>query len=278
MENLAKKYPEDFVGIAVHAGDRRDPLDCFAYRWNAANYGRPTLHMNRNLFLVNEIAVNEFEVEKAKGADMDIEVSAMWDEQKENITVTPSVTFRVPKKENVYGFAYILTEDGMSRPDWGQLNNYAGKKDRLGISEELDYFINAEYYIKGFKNNFVAIEAEGVKSPLTGYITTPIEADKTQSHKYIYRNISRNKILQDKTKLKVCVLLINLKTGQIENAAKCSISDANTTDISSLPQKENTSVETERYTIDGRRIMAPQKGINLVKYSDGRVRKEIVTR
>ena len=113
---------------------------------------------------------------------------------------------------------------------------------------------------------------------MTGYITTPIEADKTQSHKYIYRNISRNKILQDKTKLKVCVLLINLKTGQIENAAKCSISDANTTDISSLSQKENTAVETERYTINGRRIMTPQKGINLVKYSDGRVRKEFVTR
>ena len=278
MENLAKKYPEDFVGIAVHAGDRRDPLDCFAYRWNAANYGRPTLHMNRNLFLVNEIAVNEFEAEKAKGADMDIEVSAMWDEQKENITVTPSVTFRVPKKEGVYGFAYILTEDGMSRPDWGQLNNYAGKKDRLGISEELDYFINAEYWIKGFKNNFVAIEAEGVKSPLTGYITTPIEADKTQSHKYVFQKISRNKNLQDKSKLNVCVLLINMKTGQIENAAKCSISDANTTDISSLPQKENTAVEIERYTIDGHRIMAPQKGINLVKYSDGRVRKEFVTR
>ena len=113
---------------------------------------------------------------------------------------------------------------------------------------------------------------------MTGYITTPIEADKTQSHKYVFQKISRNKNLQDKSKLNVCVLLINMKTGQIENAAKCRISDDKTTGISSLPQKENTAVETERYTIDGRRIMAPQKGINLVKYSDGRVRKEFVTR
>ena len=166
----------------------------------------------------------------------------------------------------------------MKSPNWIQYNNYSGRTAERGVSKELDYFINAPYGVRNLENNFVAIAAEGVKAPLTGYIKTPIEADKTQSHEYVFRNISHKRVIQDKSKLNVCVLLINMKTGQIENAAKCSISDANTTDISSLPQKENTAVETERYTINGRRIMTPQKGINLVKYSDGRVRKEFVTR
>ena len=132
--------------------------------------------------------------------------------------------------------------------------------------------------MRNLENNFVAIAAEGVKAPLTGYIKTPIEADKTQSHEYVFRNISHKRVIQDKSKLNVCVLLINMKTGQIENAAKCRISDAKTTGISSSSQRKSAAAATARYTLEGRRIQTPQKGVNIVKYSDGRVRKEIVTR
>lgn len=72
-------------------------------------------------------------------------------------------------------------------------------------------------------------------------------------------------------------MLINIKTGQIENAAKCTISPASTTAISSASEGECSVVETARYTLDGRRITTPQKGVNIVKYSDGRVCKEVVT-
>lgn len=83
--------------------------------------------------------------------------------------------------------------------------------------------------------------------------------------------------MQDKSKLNVCVLLINKTTGRIENAAKCTISEPNTTAISTVSEGKDTAVETARYTLDGRRITTPQKGINIVKYSDGRVSKEVVT-
>ena len=75
----------------------------------------------------------------------------------------------------------------------------------------------------------------------------------------------------------VPILLINKQTGKIENAAKCSIADAQTTSISSVSDRKETAIETARYTLDGRQITAPQKGINIVKYSDGRVRKEVIT-
>ena len=113
--------------------------------------------------------------------------------------------------------------------------------------------------------------------PLRGYIQTPIIANETQSHEYVFRNISRKTIIQDKAKLSVCVLLINLQTGQIENATKCSIDDATATSIVPLSQKLQNTIEVARYTIDGCRILTPQKGVNIVKYSDGSVRKEVVT-
>lgn len=279
MENLAKTYPDDFIGIAVHTGGRADPLSCTDYVKKAAeNLSRPTLLMNRNLFLTNFKAITEFEEERSRGADMDIDVTATWDDRQENITVTPRVTFRIDKKDAMYGFAYVLTEDGMSNPNWQQNNYYSGRTEDLGKSDELDYFIKAGYAVKGLENNFVAIAAEGVKAPLTGYIQTPIKADEPQTHTYVFQNISSKKVIQDKAKLKVCVLLINIKTAQIENAAKCSISPANTTEISSVSEGQNSVVETARYTLDGRRITTPQKGINIVKYSDGRVYKEVVTR
>ena len=112
---------------------------------------------------------------------------------------------------------------------------------------------------------------------MTGYIKTPIEADKIQSHEYVFRNISHKRVIQDKSKLNVCVLLINMKTGQIENAAKRRISDAKTTGISSSSQRKSAAAETARYTLEGRRIQTSQKGVNIVKYSDGSVRKEMVT-
>ena len=277
MENLANTYANDFIGIAIHTGGRIDPLTCQDYWGKASEYrSRPSLVMNRNLLLGYFKATTEFEEEKARGAEMDIEVSAVWDAQKEDITVTPRVTFCIDKNDASYGFAYVLTEDSMSNSGWSQANYYSGRTEDKGITKELDYFINAGYTIKGLVNNCVAIAAEGVHYPLRGYLTLPIEADKTQSHQYAFRNISKYKVIQKKSNLSVCVLLINIATGHIENAAKCSIADAGTTNISNVAVNDQEGVVVARYTLDGQLITAPVRGINLVKYSNGRIVKEVV--
>ena len=276
MENLENKYADDFIGIAIHSGD---PLYCLDYAWNLGKVrGFPTLEMNRSRKLTYYTAINEFEEEKAMGADMDIDVSAQWDSNKEKITVTPHVTFRVAPKDGAYAVAYVLTEDGMAKSSWMQNNNFSGNNSLRGISAELDKFIDLPSVIRNLPNNFTAIAAKGVYTSATeDYIKTPIEIDKTQSFKHVF-NISRNTLLQNKSNLKVCALLINLNTKKIENAAKCNITDATSTGISSVEEAQTDVVEIARYTLEGRRIFAPQQGVNLVKYSNGRVCKEIVTR
>ena len=275
VENLANTYADDFIGIVIHSSD---PLRCQDYDAKAyEDRNRPSLWMNRNRKLAYYIAREEFESERSAGADMDVDVTAVWDELKNNITVTPSVTFCVNKEEAPYGFTYVLTEDGMSDPSWVQSNNFSQDTNELGISKELDKFIKAPFNVSNLVNNFVAIAAEGVGKPLMGHIKAPVKADQTQSHSYVFKNVSSKPIIRDKAKLKVCVLLINTQTGRIENAAKCSIADAIPNSISSVSDRKETAVETARYTLDGRQITAPQKGINIVKYSDGRVRKEVVT-
>ena len=274
MENLSHTFGDDFVGIAVHVDD---PLTCWDYYSKAKGNRFPTVDMNRSRKLGYVLGVDEFKAEQETGADMDLEVSAVWDESKNNITVTPVVTFRVSRDETPYGFAYVLTEDGMTDSRWVQNNAYSGSHGDRGVTKEFDEIIDSPGEIRNLKNNFVAIAAEGVKVPLIGYIKAPIKADETQSHTYVFKNINSKKVIQKKENLRVCVLLINTNTGKIENAAKCSISEFKTTGISSVSEGTRTAVEAVRYTLDGRRITTPQKGINIVKYSDGRVSKEVVT-
>ncbi len=274
MENLSHTFGDDFVGIAVHVDD---PLTCWDYYSKAKGNRFPTVDMNRSHRLGYVLAVDEFKAEQEAGADMDLEVSAVWDESKNNITVTPVVTFRVNRDEAPYGFAYVLTEDGMTDSRWVQNNAYSGSHGDRGVTKEFDEIIDSPGEIHNLKNNFVAIAADGVMSARTGHLKAPIKADEVQSHTYVFKNIRSKSVIQKKENLRVCVLLINTNTGKIENAAKCSISEFSTTAISSVSEGTHTVVEAERYTLDGRRITTPQKGINIVKYSDGRVSKEVVT-
>ena len=163
MENLSHTFGDDFIGIAVHTGD---PLDCWDYYSKAKGVHLPTVDMNRSHRLGYVLAVDEFKAEQEAGADMDLEVSAVWDESKNNITVTPVVTFRVNRDEAPYGFAYVLTEDGMTDSRWVQNNAYSGSHGDRGVTKEFDEIIDSPGEIHNLKNNFVAIAAEGVNVPL----------------------------------------------------------------------------------------------------------------
>ena len=57
--------------------------------------------------------------------------------------------------------------------------------------------------------------------------------------------------------------------------ATCIVTVSEQTGIDDT-QTSSDAKEWERYTINGQRLTAPTKGINIVKYSDGSVRKEIV--
>ena len=51
--------------------------------------------------------------------------------------------------------------------------------------------------------------------------------------------------------------------------------DPNATGISGVTTTESREV-VARYTLDGQLLSAPQKGINIVKYADGRTEKVLV--
>ena len=92
-------------------------------------------------------------------------------------------------------------------------------------------------------------------------------------HASLKAGISGNSLIQDKTKLKAVALLIDQVSGTIVNAAQATIQDYSS-GVEALPADDITVVA--RYALDGREIAQPQKGLNIVKMSDGTTRKVFV--
>jgi hypothetical protein len=277
MEYLSHKHPEDFIGIAVHPST--DPLYCTDY---AGGYylgvrGLPTVLANRRDKVSGYTGEEQFRSEKEKGAEMDLEVAASWDEQQQNIQVTATTTFRIDNPSTPYALAYVLTASGLkgTSSGWNQNNSLSGLNHLLGISDYLDYYVKAGSVVKGVTYNDVAIMGEGINKGIAGSVATPAKADEPQIHRTTLHNIHRYPLIQDKKRLQVVVFLLNTDTKEVVNAAKCSIANAGTTGIERAESSEQT-MEVARYTLDGRRVAAPVRGVNIVKYSDGTVVKQVV--
>ena len=274
MENLQNNYPETFIGIAAHDGDVLSTPD---YAYVLATYQRrPYVLMNRTTKLTYFVHGSDLEAERDAGADMDIDVSAVWDEEKNKISITSTTTFRIDASKGNYALAYVLTEDGMTNPRWGQNNAFSGEMSLKGISKELDFFINSPSIVYFMKNNHVAIAAKNITNGLEGIVTAPFVADKPIVHETSFDNIAQYRKIQNKDNLSVCVLLIDTSNERIVNANKCKIQSANTTDIESTTIDNKEKHVVARYTANGEFISAPVKGINIVKYSDGTTQKEVV--
>ena len=273
MEYMQKHYPESFIGIAAHDGDVLSTPD---YAYVLAKYrGRPYVLMNRTTRVNSFVPKSELERERDAGADMDVDISAVWDEGKKKISITSTTTFRLDTSEGNYALAYVLTEDGI-KTTRAQNNNFAGDMTLKGVSEEAEFFMNSGQAVYDMKNNHVAIAAKHITNGLEGIVRAPFVADKPIVHETSFDNIAQYKKIQNKDNLSVCVLLIDTSNGRIVNANKCKIQTANATGIESTTIDNKEKHVVARYTINGEFISAPIKGINIVKYSDGTTKKEVV--
>ena len=310
MEALQDKYPDRFIGIAVHGDvNYSDPMRITDYNTVMSGIaGFPTALLNR----INEVdpyfgsssgtllgIVND--VESYMGpAEADVVVSPVWNENQTSIEVNTNVTFLYNSDTAPYALGYVLLADGLTGTsyNWWQYNGYYGT---TGLTTEP--YLNAwttrgtivegmfqDYYgnsidacmVQDMVYDHIAIKATSVSKGVSGSIKAPIVAEQTQTHTTTF-NLSNgvksktgDNLLQDKSKLKVVALLINTKTGEIVNAAESEIAPYGSTGIENVSNSADNVKEVARYSIDGTQLNAPAKGINIVKMSDGTTRKVLV--
>lgn len=273
MEDMSKRHPDDFIGIAIHSRDAVG-INGYSGRGTPIN-GYPTVWASRRS-TVKGYSGEDFYIDaKNRGAEMDIEVQAEWDVRKTSISVQSFTTFRRSLSNARYALAYVIIEDGMQSRNWAQANYFSGMYEYERENSEFKMFTRAGNPAYGLKYNHVAREFKGIEWGLDNSLPSRVTADKAISHKVTFSNIGTYWQPQNKNNLHVVVLVIDRSSNYIVNAARCSIGAHGTTGVEAV-NTQTERVEVARFNLKGQRLSVPEPGINVVKYNDGTVKKVLV--
>ncbi len=273
MRQMAKKHPNDFFGIVVHDGD---VMGIKGYNVPATPHsGLPTVWASRANRVEGFTGELYYQMAKQRGAMMDVDVKAQWNRQGKGIDVQSTTTFRATTNNARYALAYVLIENRIQRNDWAQRNGYSGSTSKLGLNPELDYFIKSPNPIKNFVFEDVARSHIGIANGLDGSFPQSVVADRPIVHKSALNGIGDWVTVFNKNNLSVVVLVIDNTTNSIVNAARCVVKPYTATAIET-PKATAERVEVARFNLTGRRLSAPEPGVNIIKYSDGSVQKVFV--
>ena len=273
MRQMAKKHPNDFFGIVVHD---RDMMGIKGYNVPATPHaGLPSVWASRANKVEGFTGELYYQMAKQRGAMMDIDVKAQWNREGKGIDVQSTTTFRGTTNNARYALAYVLIENRIQRNDWAQRNGYSGSTSYLGLNPELDYFIKSSDPIKNFVFEDVARSQVGIANGLDGSLPQSVVADRPIVHKTALNGIGDWVTVFNKNNLSVVVLVIDNNTHSIVNAARCVVKPYTATDIET-PKAKAERVEVARFNLTGRRLSAPEPGVNIIKYSDGSAEKVFV--
>ena len=270
MEYLTKKHPDDFIGIAVHQYDK---IGINGYKPPVVGkFGLPYVWASRRAKVSGYTGEELYQQAKAIGAMMDIDVKAEWNASGNGINVQSTTTFRTNLSNANYALAYVVVEDGMHNASWSQANSYDGLTDLLNENEEMAVFVKGGRVVYGLKYNHVARAFLGIDSGMEGSLPNNVVADRGIKHQAMFDGVGSNWKPQNKQNLRVVVMVIDNTTHNVVNGAHCPIKPYNTTGVATTKNTDQR-VEVARFNLKGQRLSAPERGINIVKYSDGTVEK-----
>ena len=211
LNGMAKKYPETFIGIAVH---KQDKLETSSYS-KLSFSGYPSCYINRDLSSVAkpEFASLEASHNKAvsKSPRVGMEIKAHFvGNNKNKIKAVASASFFAAQTSVDYKISFVLVENGIE--GYYQANNFSGGgQGKMGGFEDLPGYasINMDHVAR------MNYSFDGIK----GSIPTTVEADQIVEYA---AELEVPGSIQHADSLHLIALLINSK-GQIENAASAHV-------------------------------------------------------
>ena len=290
MDRLTETYGDKAIIASVHAGNT-EAMECADYKEMTYYYkgttGFPAAFVDRTINNVDpywgEEVLSDFGFEECylkmynKVALAEIRVNAYFDETGKNIMVDSETEFLCDTEKGNYAVGYVLKEDGMSGEgaSWNQANQFGDFKDTGFFDDDprFAWWMDQPEVIKGYVFNNVTIAAKGMtKKGIEGSLNAPFIENTPQKHSTSFA-LSDYPVIQDKDKLTICAVIFDRNNGQIINSAFAKVDKTNA--INEVNSSEDV-YEVERYTAAGTRINAPERGINIVKFSDGSVKKVLV--
>lgn len=296
MKLFKDMYGGSVITLAGHIGD---PMACSDYYDMISHFnpqvGVPAAFYDRYLsgdpYLSSDAqaysfsAYEDLELERAANpSEASLTLEASWaDDSKNEIAANVNYTFNYDRTTAPYAISFILSEDGMAGPDeyktaedslWLQLNYYSGDKN-WGTDDNMFPWVSAGDSVQTTYDN-VIVAAWDALVGAEGSVIAPITKGETLPYN-VTLDISRNTLIQNKDNLSLTALLINQNSGAIVNAAQVPLGPGSSVvGIEDVNAAGSNAAEVARYNVNGVQLSAPQKGLNIVKYSDGTTKKVVV--
>lgn len=280
MHNLSEQYGDRFIGIALHQFNENDPM--YITDYTLPFQGAPQAVVDRTSFgdpYVNTptavaAAMNDFPVAA-------VTVSGKYNADSTMVDATATVESLVSGQ---YDVAYMLVADGLEgkTSSWKQTNYYNsaykgqnGYNSKKEMPEDLQFLWDQPQKMnQTFNDVLIASSYKNSKNLAT---FDNFVADGNVSGSYSLNiPLSNKKLMKvlDYKKVYVVALIIDPETGAVINGGKALVVGGET-GISTVGTAANATV-VARYAADGTQISAPQKGLNILKMSDGTTRKVMV--
>lgn len=285
IERTKINYGDKVLVIAAHS---QDPITCRDYNDLTSKHmtlPRATVDRDPGINEVNPYLGTQrgdngagyglgYDIEEQMAIAPVAEVKVSGGIDGKLITVKSEVTFLYTGAAD-YGVGYVVTQDSLSNPNWKQKNSMPiYYRDHPIIEKEplFERWFNGEVEVPGVVYDDVARMASAA---LNGENVIPdqVNEEETFTNEHVF-NLDKYVKVKDTDHMNLCVLLIDRSTGKIVNSASVKLSECNA--IGGVEAEGEKAVEVARYTADGRRISVAQKGINIVKYSDGTAKKVVI--
>lgn len=282
MEKLRKHFGDDFVGIGIHQYNSSDAMYIARNSYAPLYFeGAPQCIIERSFYADPYYGTNLDICDDVQAA-MDypalagIEVQGVWNADQSQVEATATVQSLIEGAS--YGLEFVLIGDGLkgTGSGWNQANYYV-QYSQSQLPADLAQFgaggVNGRQSLTGWTFNDVALSSSYVNgsNQATGFENMSATEPATSTYTLTLPATSALKAAIDTEKVYVVALLVNTN-GTIENAVKAKVVAAGTDGISAN-KSDARVVETARYTLDGRQVTAPQRGLHIIKMSDGTVRK-----
>ncbi len=287
MEMLNEEFPEDFIGLAYHSDDPMEVTRNFPSKVS----GFPMCHIDRasgelDPFLGTGRQGTAFEIKEhwenrcKVTAPADVDIAAELSADGSTVDVTSAVYFPIPPKESGFKVEFVLVADsltGSPADGWIQVNYFSGDKNYEAY-EMMHPFINGGQYLGNLYYNDVVVASSRL---LDDDALLPTEIGEGDRFPLTYRfdltkvqNIDGKPVIQDRRNLRVVALLV-AADGTIVNANKAKVNSDEFV-ASGIESVRTEAAAESRFDLSGRRLTAPQRGINILRTADGRTEKVLV--
>lgn len=287
MDNLRQTYGDRFIGIGLHQYNSSDAMYINANAYAKLNFsGAPSCRIDRKAEIdpyygsSNDIR-DDFAAEMAIPALAKVKVSGVLSEDKKKVAAKAEVEALLDNSQ--FTLEFVVIGDGLkgSGSSWNQTNYYYQYTPaQAGAVDDLALFCKGGKYGKSSVTGWVFNDVALVSSYVGGSNKAPqlgtLAANESNEAEYTLtlptKTTLKNALQYDQ--LYIIALLLD-KNKQIVNAAKTKVVPFDGVVGVETAKTSANSVETY-FTVDGKRLAAPAKGMNVVRMSDGTIRKIIV--